>query len=538
VAADGWRPNTSGKVDGVPLREVRGALHTMLAGTARPEGVRDDTWRRVKLLYATYREVPLFLEEDGVGDRARALVADVTGATADALNLGAYPLAELREAMNDADGRRPSAEQLARADLLLTATYVALGEDLLTGQLKPSSVSQSWYIDPAVVDVDSALARTLRAPRFDRGLAALRPASDDYARLRQALPRYRQLVARGGWGSVPEGPTLEVGERAPAARLRALAARLDAEGLLGDAAAPPDSATGRAVYDSALAGAVARYQAHHGIVVDSVLGAETVRSMNVPAEYRLGQIAANMERQRWLPHARGARYVLVNVPAFRLDAYENGKPTLSMRVVVGAEYEDRSTPAFADSMSTVVFRPYWNVPDEIAEKEVYPKSAADPDYWSRNHFEEVTENGKTRVRQQPGDDNSLGLVKFLFPNDFAIYLHDTPEDQLFQQDVRAASHGCIRLEKPAELAQWVLGWDAARVHQAMYEGEDDQQVALPHRVPVYIVYFTAYARDGQLYFGNDIYGRDAEIVRAVAAAARPDSATLAAGRTLRALAAD
>jgi murein L,D-transpeptidase YcbB/YkuD len=178
------------------------------------------------------------------------------------------------------------------------------------------------------------------------------------------------------------------------------------------------------------------------------------------------------------------------------------------------------------------------VPDEIAEKEVYPKSAADPDYWSRNHFEEVTENGKTRVRQQPGDDNSLGLVKFLFPNDFAIYLHDTPEDQLFEQDVRAASHGCIRLEKPAELAQWVLGWDANRVHQAMYQGADDQQVSLAQKVPVYIVYFTAYARDGQLYFGNDIYDRDTAIVKAVAAAARPDSAALQAARALQSFVAD
>jgi murein L,D-transpeptidase YcbB/YkuD len=292
---------------------------------------------------------------------------------------------------------------------------------------------------------------------------------------------------------------------------------------------------GQAVYDARLAGAVARFQAHHAIEVDSVLGPGTVEAMNRSAEYRAGQIAANMERFRWLPRNLGSRYVLVNVPAFQLDAYDGGQKSLSMRVVVGSEFEDRATPTFADSMSVVVFRPYWNVPDNIAEKEIFPKAAADPGYFASRNYEYWNDNGTQRVRQKPGDDNSLGLVKFMFPNQFAIYLHDTPEKALFQQDVRAASHGCIRLEKPEELAQWVLGWDAARVQQAMETGADNQQVNLPQSIPVYIAYFTAYARDGQLYFGNDVYDRDRDIVQPVARNARPDSAAAATAEALRKL---
>jgi len=185
---------------------------------------------------------------------------------------------------------------------------------------------------------------------------------------------------------------------------------------------------------------------------------------------RLGQIAANLERHRWLPRTLGGdggRYVVANVPAFRLTAYEGEKKALEMKVVVGKDYEDRKTPVFADSMQTVVFRPYWNITDSIAAKETWPKIRANPGYMEEEQLETYTEGGKTRLRQKPGEKNSLGLVKFLFPNTFNIYLHDTPSRTLFQKDVRAFSHGCIRLERPAELAAWVLGWPVDSVRRAM-----------------------------------------------------------------------
>jgi murein L,D-transpeptidase YcbB/YkuD len=197
-----------------------------------------------------------------------------------------------------------------------------------------------------------------------------------------------------------------------------------------------------------------------------------------------------------------------------------------MKVIVGADFEGKATPVFSDSMEYVIFRPYWDVPDKIMENEILPKGVpAD--------FEMTTQNGKPHLRQRPGPKNALGFVKFLFPNDFNIYLHDTPNHSLFNQDVRAFSHGCIRLEKPDELAQWVLGWDANRVHDAMENGPDDRRVNLPHKIPVYIAYFTAYMRDGQLWFGNDLYRRDDELARAVAGGALPSPEAVQAVAALR-----
>jgi murein L,D-transpeptidase YcbB/YkuD len=291
-----------------------------------------------------------------------------------------------------------------------------------------------------------------------------------------------------------------------------------------------------AVFDDALAGAVAQFQVRHAIVVDSALGTETLDALNVPAEYRLGQIAANLERYRWMPRDLGSRYIYVNVPAFHLTAYDAGKPALEMKVIVGEEYEDKATPAFSDSMETVVFRPYWNITPDIQEKEIGPKVAADPNYLAENDMEYWKDGGVTRIRQRPGPKNSLGFVKFLFPNDFNIYLHDTPNHELFDKDVRAFSHGCIRVEKPAELAQWALGWDAARVEQAMQQGKDNQSVKLSKKIPVYIVYGTTYMRDGQLHFGNDLYHRDDQLVKAMAEGALPSERAVKAIESLKKIA--
>jgi murein L,D-transpeptidase YcbB/YkuD len=193
-----------------------------------------------------------------------------------------------------------------------------------------------------------------------------------------------------------------------------------------------------------------------------------------------------------MPRTLGTRYILVNVPQFYLHAYDSGQQSLDMKVIVGKEYEDKATPVFSDSMETVVFRPYWNVTPTIAAKEIFPKG---PEYLAENDMEIWNDHGREAVRQRPGPKNALGYVKFLFPNDFNIYLHDTPNHELFKKDFRAFSHGCIRVEHAAQLAQWVLGWDASRVDAAMH-GQDNRSVTLPKKIPVYIVYFTAFVQDG------------------------------------------
>ena len=540
-----WNPQALTRVAGLDVAAVRGAVGQRLDG-GRPAPLDADQWERVRKLYRRYGQGPLWFGPDGLlEDRAAALLTALVNAHQDALRLDRYPLGELARSLGAVkDARRPTAAQVAAADVMLTASYAALGHDLLTGQVDPRSVSQAWFINPDRERVDSALARTLREEPLHRAIAGMRPQDDDYAFLQRQLQHYRQIASRGGWPTVPRGKELKPGESDSPARLAALRQRLQAEGLLAAATTappPPAESAGRsparpaggAVYDPALAGAVAAFQARHGIESDSTLGPETVAALNLSPAYRLWQIAANLERYRWLPRSLGSRYILVNVPAFRLEAFDGGRKALEMKVIVGEEYEDRATPVFSDSMEYVVFRPYWMVTDSIAAKEIFPRAAADPGYFARNRYETFEEQGKTRVRQRPGEKNSLGLVKFMFPNDFNIYLHDTPADSLFREDVRAFSHGCIRLEKPDQLALFALGWPPERVRQAMQQGPDDRRVNLPRKIPVYIAYFTAYARGGQLYFGNDLYRRDDRLIRAVSEGAVPSAQALRAADALR-----
>jgi murein L,D-transpeptidase YcbB/YkuD len=535
-----WNPPKLTAVRGVPATQIESLIQQKLAG-AKLDRIDDDQWGHTKRLYQLYGNNPLWLTSDGLHDaRTKALTNAILAANADGMRLNDYPIGALAAAIAALkQTKTPTAEQLATADLLLTASYTSLGEDLLTGQVDPRTVAQSWHVDPEEENIDSALVRNLRYEQLDKALATMRPTDDDYAGLSKELQRWRVIVAKGGWQPVPAvSGNVKPGGSASPAVLTAIRNRLAVEGIAAASGSGGDSAataakSGGGVYDSNLAGAVAEFQRRHSINVDSALGKETIDAMNVPASYRLGEIAANMERYRWLPRSFGQRYIFVNVPAFRLEAYDSGQKVMEMKVIVGQEYEDKATPVFADSMETVVFRPYWNVPPSIAEKEIFPKGSA---YMASNNMETYTQGGRTAVRQRPGPKNALGYVKFLFPNDFNIYLHDTPNHELFDKDVRAFSHGCIRVEKPAELAQWVLGWPADKVDQAMKDGPDDRGVKLPHKIPVYITYFTAYINNGQLYFGNDLYGRDDKLVAVVMPGAMPTKDVVDAVQALRRIA--
>ena len=541
-----WSPARLASVEGVPSAAIESALRAKLAG-APPAKIDDDQWAHTKRLYKAYGNNPLWLSPDGLHrDRTFALANAVLQTEQDGMRMDAYPVGALAQSIAAVQQTKtPTAEQLADADLILTSSFAAIGEDYLTGQVDPKSVAQSWHIDPQEENVDSALIRSLRNPALDKAIATMRPADPDYSALRKELDRFQQITVKGGWPQVPAGAPAKPGERMSPQRIAALRTRLSVEGIaVPEAAAPAGTATtgkqattSTGVYDHGLAGAVAQFQARHGIAVDSMLGAETLTSLNQTAVYRTAQIAANLERLRWLPRNFGNRYIYVNVPAFRVEAVEKGKPTLEMKVIVGQDYEDKATPVFSDSMETVVFRPYWNVTPDIAEKEVFPKMNADPGYLDANNYELYKEGGATRVRQKPGAKNSLGLVKFLFPNDFNIYLHDTPNHELFNKDVRAFSHGCIRVEKPTELAEWVLGWDAAKVESAMQGPPDNNAVKVPRKIPVYITYGTAYIKDGQLYFGNDLYDRDDKLVAQVLRGALPSSEMVQAVQALRRIAA-
>ena len=506
-----YTPGASAVILGVSTTDIKNAVAARLAGSERPSWVTGDRWKRVRATYARYANAPLWLEPDGVKDRATALLNALRNAPDDALRTDSYPIDSIQRVVDDpAVTKQATAKALADADVLLTSAYVAYATDMLVGQVDPKTVSQEWHVPPRMFEVDSSLAAALLEPSMDSALAAMAPTDSDYAIVKDAYVRYRKRAAAGGWPRVT-GTAMS----APALR-----SRLAVEGYVADSTTTP-SGSDSATSTTSLVTALKAFQTRHGLQPTGRLGASTLEELNVPAEERVKQLALNLERHRWLPRSLGNRYIYVNVPAFRLDAFDSGRKVLSMKVVVGAEYQGRTTPVFSDTMETVVFRPYWNITPDIQAREIAPKVATDPGYLAANDMEYYTEGGSTRIRQRPGTKNSLGLVKFLFPNSFNIYLHDTPAKSLFEKTNRAASHGCIRLEHADQLAQLVLGWDAGRVQAAMQSGANNTGVKVPNKVPVYIVYFTAYARDGQIFFGDDIYRRDESVEERMSRATGP-----------------
>jgi len=520
--------------------QVAAALAKALDG-ARPTWLRKDQWAVVARIYerdsATSTPSPRWLAAQRLAGRAREFATVL--ATVD--SLGLQPSDYGSESVNDAVrttqalAEGTAAAALAHADVLLTASFVALVDDLLTGRLDPREVEPSWHIAPRALDVGRHVASALDSVRRGRPvrevLAGLRPDYGSHGTLLQALARYRALERRGGWPQLAKGPTLRSGDAgAGVAELRRW---LAAEGFASPAAS--DS-----TFDAGLAAMVAKFQQRHGLTADSAVGPRTRAALDVPASTRVRQIEANLERVRWLPVAPGERFVVVNVPAFVLYAFNGTQRELTMRVVVGDELASRRTPIFADTMEYIRFGPYWNVPRSIAVNEILPRARADRGYLARNNYQiqwgwgdnAPVVNPRTlssaelfsaryRVRQKPGPGNALGRVKFMFPNDYAVYLHDTPSKSRFEQNDRALSHGCVRVADPDALAAFVLhdraGWSREKIATTLATGRRIRVNLGRRGPPVYLIYLTAFGRDGEVYFRDDIYDRDERLLRALAA---------------------
>ena len=349
-------------------------------------------------------------------------------------------------------------------------------------------------------------------------LAAGASAAPPTARLADALDRYRAVAASGGWAALPDGPLVRPGET-DAAQVPALRQRLRAEGALG-AAAPAGDAL-----DADLAAALRRAQARLGLDDDGVIGPKTRAALNVPAATRARQIERSLAALDTLRLPSDGRWVLVNVPEYRVRAFDAGREVMTMRAVVGADADGWRTPLFSDEIEYLVFRPYWNVPTSIAVAELVPQGA---EKLAADGFELVRQfapdaevhpmtpenlqrlvDGHLLIRQAAGPSNALGLLKVMLPNRHNVYLHDTPAKAYFARDDRALSHGCVRLERPAALGAWLLGpqgWDEGAVAAAMAEG-GYRQVDLERRVPVVIAYLSAWAGDdGAVWFASDPYG--------------------------------
>ena len=422
-------------------------------------------------------------------------------------------------------------DELAAADVTLTAAALHYGWDLHAGR------GEAQIADPQLFPVTERmtadhllwdLAAVDDVAAYFRGIA---PAHIAYRRLRAALARYRQLADGGGWPAVSEGPTLRPGM--DDARVPEIAARLLVTGdLLPAIESDKDSH-----YGLALETAVKHFQERHGLDVDGVVGPKTLAALNVPVNARVRQIELNMERWRWVADELDDRFLWVNIPGFSLQVVENGRDVMTMRVIIGREY--RQTPVFSGLLTYLEFNPYWNVPRSIATKDLLPKIQANPDYlasqgidvlagWSDDAWpiDPATidwsvlnrENFPYRLRQDPGPLNSLGRIKFMFPNRFSVYLHDTPSRDLFWRAERGLSSGCIRVQKPLELAAFLLGpgWDRSRIESEIAAGANEA-VRLPNPVRIFITYSTAWVDDaGVMQFRDDIYGRDRDLEAALA----------------------
>jgi murein L,D-transpeptidase YcbB/YkuD len=435
--------------------------------------------------------------------------------------------------------RQPSEADALKFDLDLTVCVMRYISDLHIGKVNPKHFAFALDEEPRKYDLPEFLKdRVVNASDAAAVLAEVEPPYPGYRNTIRALQIYMKLAAQDdGEQLQPPAPpkkAIAPGDAYPGVPRLTRLLRLVGD-IPADAAIPADPQ----VYDGPLVDAVKNFQTRHGRSPSGRIDAQTLADLNVPLRRRVQQMQWTLERWRWLPDSYQKAPIVANIPEFRLRAYDKDfNIGVTMKVVVGKSY-GHNTPVFSETMKYVVFRPYWEVPPSIIRAELIPHIQKDPEYLAKKGFEIVDarqqpvgsgavssetlqqlRTGKLYVRQLPGPKNSLGLVKFLFPNSYNVYMHDTPATEFFAQSRRDFSHGCIRLEKPADLAAWVLrnnpGWTADRIHAAM-NSSAPQQVNLTQPIPVLIVYATVIVlSDGVVRFYDDIYGHDASLEKVLA----------------------
>lgn len=435
-----------------------------------------------------------------------------------------------REALETGSVLEP--EERVEWDLLLSDALVRLELHLRFGKVDPSSVDPSWDF----LGTRSSIARQDEAARMVDAIAAgavkeslesARPQSDSYRAMRAELARLRAIAAAGGWPTVPDGPTLRPGDTD--VRVMALRARLAAS---GDFVAEP--VVDPAVFDSAVVEGVRTFQRRHNLAADGAVGPRTYEALAATPEFWIDQLRVNMERSRWI-RSRFAHGVIVDIAGFDARYLRDGEVVWQARVAVGTPY--RTTPVLSAKIRTLVLNPTWTVPPTIFKEDILPEARKDPGYLDGRGIRVFDRDGQPvdaraidwsafpggavpfTLRQGPGETNPLGRIKFLFPNPHFVYLHDTPSRGQFARADRAASSGCIRIDRPLELAallvEGMAGWSRARIEEVIASGST-KVISLERPVPVYLLYSTAsLADDGELHFSNDIYRRDPAVLAAL-----------------------
>jgi murein L,D-transpeptidase YcbB/YkuD len=418
-------------------------------------------------------------------------------------------------------------------DLLLTDAFLVYAGHLSEGAVNPITIDPEWFLERRKVDLLQIFARAIESREVAKTLRDLTPRAPEYSRLRELLSRYRDFARRPSVPRLGGGKKIEPGTRDD--RVRDLRARLSI--VLDEGEAPAPEAEPE-LYDPPLVEAVRTVQRRYGLHDDGIVGGATREALNRDPAELAEQIEVNLERWRWLPDALGPRYLLVNVAGFELEAKEESRTTLSMRVVVGRPY--RRTPAFSSRITHVVFNPSWTVPETIAAEDVIPAVQKDVAYLEKMHlrvFDGWSEDAPEvdprsvdwssvaplhyRFRQEPGPWSPLGRIKFLLPNAHDVYLHDTPDRNLFERSARGFSSGCIRLQEPFALLDYLLAREPestlVRVREAR-AGEEERIVPLAEHLPIHVLYWTAWVDEhGDVNFRNDLYGRDAPVLEALRA---------------------
>lgn len=497
--------------------DVGPEVERILAADRLPEELADfDLDRRgLHIFYRAHGHEPLWIGANGIRSEAEQLLDELKRADEEGLNPADYHVDAIEKAMGRT--RIGGAERPAILELMLSQAYADYARDLRQGRISRRAIYTEDSMLPPPMTTASVLDDAADAASLKDHIDDLDELNPIYAGLRDALAKLR-----GGTGPsrvvIPAGDTLKPGDRDP--RVAALRQRLKLP------AGPAD------IYGPDVVKAVQAFQRSKGLRADGIIGPGTLAYLNAKPGNQAAVIIANMERARWLPADLGDKYLLADTAGFVLRMYENGRQADMMRIVVGKAQQ--RTPSLVERMEYIEVNPYWNVPQSIIEEEIAPKVLAQgPGYLAAQNMEvnldwsmdapaidpsevdwAAAQAGvvEFRVRQRPGPKNSLGLVKFMFPNEHDVYLHDTPADHLFAKELRVFSHGCVRVERPFDLAAWVLGGDIAPVREAIASGETTQ-IQLPKKIPIYITYFTAWPRgDGTVEFRPDLYGRDRAMI--------------------------
>lgn len=525
-AATGATPATTPPEQVNGLAAAIAAQLTELATAAVPS-IRGNTLAASVLIDSFYSRrdfAPVWSE----ARRAQDLLDAISSSTEDGLEPADYHDSALQAMSREVARPDATGQQRAEFELLMTDAAIRLGYHLWFGKVDPVSFDSGWNLERRVPGFDPVIEidRLLSAPDLAAEIRSRRPDLPLYTQLRHELARYREIAARGGWKSIPAGATLKPGD--VDARIPALRARLSATGDLGTAVATTGGNPEN--YDAALEAAVRNFQARMGLSADGAIGTGTLAELNVPVEGRIQQLRINLDRGRVLLYDLPPEFVVVNIASQQVSYARNEQLVWTARAQVGREY--RQTPEYRSEINYLVLNPTWTVPPGIIRNDILPAAKRDPASITRRGLRVLDRAGREvapssvnwnqystghipyTLRQDPGPTNALGLVKFMFPNPYAVYLHDTPSRSKFESDMRTTSSGCVRVERPFELAELLLNdaekWNRAAIDQAVSSGKL-QNVTLKKRVPVLLVYWTAWVdANGTAQFRRDIYGRDAK----------------------------